>query len=90
MIRKIATYALIGAFSLATTPGFACTGISLNAKDGTMIRGRTMEFGFPLSSNVIVVPAGTALDRHAARWQARASPSPPNIPWSAPMPSARP
>ncbi len=61
MIRKIATYALAGAFALATTPGFACTGISLNAKDGAMIRGRTMEFGFPLSSNVIVVPAGTAL-----------------------------
>ena len=26
-----------------------------------MIRGRTMEFGFPLSSNVIVVPSGTAM-----------------------------
>jgi choloylglycine hydrolase len=27
-----------------------------------MIRGRTMEFGFPLSSNVIVIPAGTAMN----------------------------
>ena len=61
MLRKIATSALIAAFTFATTPGFACTGISLNAKDGTMVRGRTMEFGFPLSSNVIVIPAGTAL-----------------------------
>jgi choloylglycine hydrolase len=61
MIRRVATYALVAAFTFATTPGFACTGISLNAKDGTMVRGRTMEFGFPLSSNVLVIPAGTAL-----------------------------
>ena len=61
LIRKTATAALIAAFTFATTPGFACTGISLNANDGTMIRGRTMEFGFPLSSNVIVIPAGTAM-----------------------------
>ena len=57
MIRRAATYALIAAVSFATSPSFACTGISLNAKDGAMIRGRTMEFGFPLSSNVIVIPA---------------------------------
>jgi len=53
MIRKVATYTLIAAFAVATSPSFACTGISLNAKDGTMVRGRTMEFGFPLSSNVM-------------------------------------
>ena len=61
LMRKVATAALIAAFTFATTPSFACTGISLDAKDGTILRGRTMEFGFPLSSNVIVVPAGTAL-----------------------------
>jgi choloylglycine hydrolase len=58
MIRKFARLALIVAFTLATTPGFACTGISLKAKDGAAIRGRTLEFGFPMQSNVIVVPAG--------------------------------
>jgi choloylglycine hydrolase len=58
MIRKFARPALIAAFTLATTPGFACTGISLNAKDGAAIRGRTLEFGFPMLSNVIVIPAG--------------------------------
>jgi choloylglycine hydrolase len=62
MIRKICTTALIATFAFATTPSIACTGISLNAKDGGMIRGRTMEFGFPLSSNVIVIPAGTAMN----------------------------
>ncbi len=29
MIRRAATFALIAAFSLATTSSFACTGISL-------------------------------------------------------------
>lgn len=58
MIRRVATFALIAAFSLATTPSFACTGISLKAKDGAAIRGRTLEFGFPMGSNVIVIPAG--------------------------------
>ena len=58
MIRKAAILTLIAAFASATTPGFACTGISLKAQDGAAIRGRTLEFGFPMQSNVIVVPAG--------------------------------
>ena len=58
MIRKISVAALSAALVLATTPSFACTGISLTAGDGAAIRGRTLEFGFPLQSNVIVVPAG--------------------------------
>lgn len=58
MIRRAATFVLIAAFALAGTPAFACTGISLKAQDGGAIRGRTLEFGFPLRSNVIVVPAG--------------------------------
>ena len=58
MIRKVAVLCLIAALASATTPGFACTGISLKAQDGAAIRGRTLEFGFPMQSNVIVVPAG--------------------------------
>jgi choloylglycine hydrolase len=58
MIRKISVAALSAALILATTPSFACTGISLKSGDGAAIRGRTLEFGFPLQSNVIVVPAG--------------------------------
>lgn len=58
MLRKISAAALSAALVLATTPGFACTGISLKADDGAAIRARTLEFGFPLQSNVIVVPAG--------------------------------
>ena len=58
MIRKAAVLTLIAAFVSATTPGFACTGISLKAQDGAAIRGRTLEFGFPMQSNALVIPAG--------------------------------
>ncbi|ODR95674.1 hypothetical protein AUC70_01945 [Methyloceanibacter stevinii] len=58
MIRRAATYAFAASLALATTPAFACTGISLKAQDGAAIRARTLEFGFPLESNVLVVPAG--------------------------------
>ena len=37
----------------------ACTGIILKTLDGSTIVGRTMEFGFDIKSNVLVVPAGT-------------------------------
>lgn len=58
MIRRAAIYTLAASLAFATSPVFACTGISLKAGDGAAIRGRTLEFGFPLQSNVIVVPAG--------------------------------
>jgi choloylglycine hydrolase len=58
MIRKVAIAALIAAFTIGTTPGFACTGISLKADDGAAVRGRTLEFGFPMQSKVLVIPAG--------------------------------
>jgi len=61
MFRRAAIYTLITAFAVATTPAFACTGISLKAQDGAAIRARTLEFGFPLQSNVLVVPAGQEL-----------------------------
>jgi choloylglycine hydrolase len=34
----------------------ACTGIRLKAKDGSIVHARTMEFGFPLDSKLIVIP----------------------------------
>ena len=39
----------------------ACTGIRLIAKDGGIVAGRSLEFGFDLQSQVMVVPAGTTL-----------------------------
>ena len=58
MIRKFAAIVLVAAFASASLPAEACTGISLKAKDGAAIRGRTLEFGFPMQSKVIVIPAG--------------------------------
>lgn len=58
MLRRAAIYTLAASLALATSPTFACTGISLKAQDGAAIRGRTLEFGFPLQSNVLIVPAG--------------------------------
>ena len=41
--------------------GFACTGIRLFAEDGTVVYGRTMEWGaFDLNSRVAVIPRGHA------------------------------
>ena len=39
----------------------ACTGIRLIAKDRGVVAARTLEFGFDLHSEVLVVPAGTTL-----------------------------
>jgi choloylglycine hydrolase len=61
MIRRASTYALIAAFAFVTTPSLACTNIGLKAKDGTAVRARTMEFGYPTNSNVVLIPAGTSM-----------------------------
>ena len=58
MIRKASVAVLSAALIFATTPSFACTGISLKSGDGAAIRGRTLEFGFPMQSKVLVIPAG--------------------------------
>jgi choloylglycine hydrolase len=58
MFRRIGIATLIGALILPTACALACTGISLKAADGAAIRGRTLEFGFPMRSSVLVVPAG--------------------------------
>lgn len=61
MIRRASVCALIAAFALATTPSLACTNIALKAKDGTVVRARTMEFAAALHSNIAVIPAGTSM-----------------------------
>ena len=60
MSRSMFVGILIAALSLVPAAQ-ACTGIRLIAKDGGVIAARTLEFGFDLHSNVMVVPAGTAL-----------------------------
>jgi choloylglycine hydrolase len=58
MFYQLGATTLIVSLVLATTPVLACTGISLKAGDGAAIRGRTLEFGFPMQSKILVVPAG--------------------------------
>ncbi len=36
----------------------ACTGIRLTAKDGSVVHGRTLEFGIPLETKIAVIPRG--------------------------------
>ncbi len=38
----------------------ACTGIRLTAQDGSVVRGRTLEFGTDLNSDVLMIPRGFA------------------------------
>lgn len=46
---------------LALVPVQACTSLCLKAEDGGLVIGRTMEFGFDLKSDAMVVPAGTKI-----------------------------
>jgi penicillin V acylase-like amidase (Ntn superfamily) len=66
MFRKFIAVALTAAINIATNPGFACTGISLKAKDGAAIRGRTLEFGFPAAIKCHCDPGRQGDERHAA------------------------
>ncbi len=58
--RSLLVGLLVAALSFAPVAQ-ACTGIRLVAKDGGVIAARTLEFGVDLHSDVLVVPAGTAL-----------------------------
>src|SRR5271156_1636162 len=60
MFRSLLVAILAAALSFAPVAQ-ACTGIRLVAKDGGVIAARSLEFGLDLHSNVLVVPAGTAL-----------------------------
>jgi choloylglycine hydrolase len=60
MFRSPLIATLIGALMFAPAAE-ACTGIRLVAKDGGVVAARSLEFGFDLHSEVMIVPAGTAL-----------------------------
>jgi len=44
--------------SFVALPVLACTGLMLTAKSGTVINGRTVEFGVPLDLGALFVPQG--------------------------------
>lgn len=56
------TLSMAVSFSIATNPVAACTGVTLKAKDGSVVFGRTQEWGtFDLRSRVAIVPRGLSL-----------------------------
>ena len=64
VIRFVTLFA--GITTLAIMPvADACTGLSLKAKDGAVVYGRTMEWGsFDLNSQVVIVPRGHKFTAH--------------------------
>jgi len=69
--------ALIGSIVLATlsTPTSACTRVLYVAKDGTVITGRSMDWGEDLKSNMWVLPRGMLRDgmggKHSVSWTSK-------------------
>jgi choloylglycine hydrolase len=60
MFRTVSIAALAGTIAFAPVAQ-ACTGIQLVARDGGVVAARTLEFGTDLQSNVLIIPAGTAM-----------------------------
>ena len=76
--RKIV--AILGIVVLAagvTSTTWACTGITIKPKDGSVIFARTLEFAADLKSNVIVIPRGKEYvgtapgDKPGLRWKTK-------------------
>lgn len=53
---------LLGFLGATHQTSFGCTGILLKAKDGSVVPARTMEFGFDVRSQLLIIPKGTPLD----------------------------
>lgn len=49
-------YTFLAAGVFFASPGEACTGFKLIAKDGSSVHGRTLEFGLQLDTSIAVVP----------------------------------
>jgi len=59
MVARI--LAAAGVVLLSVQIGLACTGVTLEAKDGTVISARSLEFGFDLQPAILFVPRGYKL-----------------------------
>ena len=64
MIERLTRTAILAStaftFAFAPVAANACTSFVLAAKDGSHVYGRTMEFGMPLDSQLLVVPRSLA------------------------------
>jgi len=59
-LSKTVHISLIAAvvFAFVAQPVLACTGIMLKTTDGSLVHGRTVEFGITIDSSVAVIPRG--------------------------------
>jgi len=73
IIRKVVSSVIAGALLLSGVmqSAQACTGITLTAADGTIVRARTMEFAIDIHSNMIMIPRAMH-GLETRRWQRRA------------------
>lgn len=58
-LRPALILACLGLAATLSPAAHACTGVGITAQDGSVVVGRTLEFGMPLESSIIVFPAGT-------------------------------
>jgi len=61
-MKKVLACLIAGSVSFSPLTSFACTSFLLKGNDDGFVYGRTMEFGFPLNSDVIVVPRNFKLE----------------------------
>lgn len=66
-IRLFSILLIMMAVMVFSPVSHACTGISLSAKDGSFVRGRTGEFGTPLDIRLIIIPKGIPMDGGAVK-----------------------
>jgi choloylglycine hydrolase len=65
--HKLIPRAIILLFSFfITLPVLACTGTKIEAQDGTVLFGRTLEFGAPMQSSIILIPRDFQLIANSA------------------------
>lgn len=69
--------AALGLLALTASLASACTGIRLTGKDGSIVYARTLEFGYPLNSQILFLPrqhefvGTTASTRPGLTWQTK-------------------
>ncbi len=66
VLRVVCAVGLAVALCYGAQQAAACTGVKLKAKDGSLVYGRTLEFGMDLQSNPIVIPRQLAMQGTAA------------------------
>lgn len=75
--RAVVTIVVLSQVIACPAVVWACTGITIKPKDGSIIFARTLEFAMDIKSNIIVVPRGKEYvgtapgDKPGLRWKTR-------------------